>query len=343
MSENADSDVPHPRYTGALFGHDEAEQALLGSYRGGRIPHAWLIGGPSGIGKATLAYRLARFVLAHPDPVAPEVQTATSLAVAADAPAARQIAGEAHPDLLVLRRTINEKTGKLYQDIVADEVRRVVPFFGSTAGEGGWRIVIVDAVEELNPAGANALLKLLEEPPPRSLLLLISHVPGRVLPTIRSRCRVLLLRPLDEASVAKAVAAALGRAPDEPDIVEAAAAADGNVGRALALLDGPMLALRKKVMAALDQLPNTDPRTLHSLGDAIAGSEAQPLLTFVDLVNEWLSARLERGTAPIQRLGRIGRIWGEVNEAARQAELYNLDRRPLVFSVFGLLAEAARG
>jgi DNA polymerase-3 subunit delta' len=338
-----DSGAPHPRETNLLFGHETAEQTLLESYRGGRIPHAWVIGGLRGIGKATLAYRMARFVLANPDPAASAVQTVSSLAVPEDSPAARQIAGEAHPDLLVLRRTINEKTGKLYQDIIADEVRRVVPFFGSTAGEGGWRIVIVDAVEELNPSGANALLKLLEEPPARALLFLLSNVPGRVLPTIRSRCRVLMLRPLAEADVAKAAAAALGRSSDEPEIVEAAAASDGSVDRALALLDGPMLALRKKVIAALDQLPNPDPRALHALGDAISGSEARPLLTFVDLVNGWLSARLGDGGAPVARLGRLGQIWDQVNKAARDAEEYNLDRRPLIFSTFGLLAEVARG
>src|SRR5665647_1725052 len=152
-----------PRETSALFGHADAEQALLESYQSGRIPHAWLIGGPPGIGKATLAYRLARFVLAHPDPKAPEVQKATSLAVDAEHPVARRIAAQAQGDLLVLERVINEQTGKLYTVIRVDDVRRSVPFFGSTAGEGGWRIVIVDAVDDLQREGANALLKVLEE------------------------------------------------------------------------------------------------------------------------------------------------------------------------------------
>ena len=174
-----------------LFGHAEAEQALLEAYRCGRIPHAWLIGGESGIGKATLAYRMARFVLAHPDPAVPAVQKATSLAVPADHPVARRVAGQAHSDLLVLERVVNEKTGKLFTVIRVDDVRRSVPFFGSTAGEGGWRVAIVDSVDELNKESENALLKVLEEPPPRALLLLVSHAPGRVLPTIRSRCRAL--------------------------------------------------------------------------------------------------------------------------------------------------------
>ena len=127
----------NPRETSVLYGHAEAERALLAAYRGARFPHSWLIGGPVGIGKATLAYRMARFVLAHPDPRAPLVQTATSLQVDADHPVARRIAAQAQGDLLVMERTINEKTNKLYQDIRVDDVRRTVTFFGSTAGEGG--------------------------------------------------------------------------------------------------------------------------------------------------------------------------------------------------------------
>src|SRR5258708_9581238 len=164
--EEPDSmDPAPPRETSVLYGHGEAEQALLGAYRSGRFPHAWLIAGPAGIGKATLAYRMARFMLAHPDARAPLVQNAKSLHVEADHPAARRVAAQAHSDLLVLERTINEKTGKLRQDIQVDDVRRTVGFFGSTAGEGGWRVAIVDSVDELNAAGAHALLQGLGETP----------------------------------------------------------------------------------------------------------------------------------------------------------------------------------
>src|SRR5512143_2664219 len=229
----------------AFFGHGDAERTLLGAYKGGRIPHAWLIGGPPGVGKATLALRLARFVLAHPDPWAPEVQKATSLAVDADQPVARRIAAQAQGDLLVIERVINEQTGKLYTVIRVDDVRRTVAFFGSTAGEGGWRICIVDAVDDLQREGANALLKILEEPPERSLLLLISHAPGRELPTIRSRCRRLLLRPLETADVVRALAAATGRAADDAELKEATATSDGSVARALSFLDERAQVLRQ--------------------------------------------------------------------------------------------------
>ncbi len=335
-------DVLLPRETSVLYGHAEAERVLLEAYQSTRMPHAWLIGGPPGIGKATLAYRLSRFVLAHPDPKALDVQAAASLAVAVDNPVARRIAAQAQGDLLVLERVINEQTGKLYTVIRVDDVRRSVSFFGSTAGEGGWRIAIVDAVDDLQREGANALLKVLEEPPARTLLLLISHAPGRELPTIRSRCRRLLLRPLDEADVTRAVVTATGRDAAEPDIAQAAAASDGSVGRALRFLDGPALALRQRVFDLFAQLPNPDPRALHALGDALSGSEPQTLAAFIDMVNAWLSGRLDAGKHDAVHMAKAAQAWEKVNRAARDVEAYNLERKPLVFSVFGLLAEAAR-
>jgi DNA polymerase-3 subunit delta' len=325
-----------------LFGHQEAEQALLQAYQSTRMPHAWLIGGPPGIGKATLAYRLARFVLAHPDPKSTAVQEATSLGLDPDDPVARRISAQAQGDLLVLERTVNEQTGKLYTVIRVDDVRRSVGFFGSTAGEGGWRIAIVDAVEDLQREGANALLKVLEEPPARTLLLLISHAPGRELPTIRSRCRRLLLRALDDADVCRAVAAATGRDPCETEMVQAAASSEGSVGRALRLLDGPALALRQRVLDLLSQLPEPDPRALHALGDALSGNEPQTLATFLDMINGWLSAQLKTTLSAPARMAKTARTFEQVNRAARDVETYNLDRKPLVFTIFGLLAETAR-
>jgi DNA polymerase-3 subunit delta' len=330
--------IPHPRETTALLGHSEAETALLDAYRTGRIPHAWLIGGERGIGKSTLAYRMARFVLANPEPSQPAVQKAKSLAVAGDNPAARRIVGQAHSDLLVLERTLNDK-GKLRQDIAVDDVRRSVSFFGSTAGEGGWRVAIVDSVDELNRFGDNALLKIVEEPPPRSLLLLVTHSPGRVLPTVRSRCRALMLRPLATDDVMQAVAAATGQRADEPDIRAAAEAARGSVGRALLFLEGDVLELRQRVIGLLERLPQLDPRALHALGDELAGTEAETLAAFMDTVNGWLSARL---VAPTADKRRVADAWDKINRAGLDAEIYNLDRKPFVFSVFGALAEAAR-
>jgi DNA polymerase III subunit delta' len=332
-----------PRETTVLHGHAEAERALLEAYRGRRFHHAWLIAGPAGIGKATLAYRMARFVLAHPDPRTPAVQRATSLHVDTDHPVARRIAAQAHGDLLVLERTVNEKTNKLRQDIQVDDVRRTVTFFGSTAGEGGWRVAIVDAVDELNREGANALLKILEEPPRRAVLLLVSHSAARVLPTIRSRCRLLALRPLLATEVARAAATAIGEDAEVANIKAAAAVADGSVRRALALLDGEALDLRSRITALLEQLPAVDPRALHALGDRLYGSDPATLAAFVDTVNAWLSARLSSGEPDRARIARVAEVWERVNCSARDVETFNLERKPLVFNVFGWLAEASRG
>jgi DNA polymerase III subunit delta' len=344
MSAKADEapELPRPRATGVLFGHAEAEAALLNAYRGGRVPHAFLLIGGKGIGKATLAYRFARFVLAHPDASAPEVRSATSLAVDPTSPVACRISAQAQGDLLVLERTLNDK-GVLRQQIAVDDVRRTVSFFGSTAGEGGWRIAIVDAVDELNRSSANALLKVLEEPPQRAILLLVSHSAARVPPTLRSRCRRILLRPLSETDVAAAVTAALGQEPGDPEVAAAAAAADGSVARAIALLDDGALVLRQQAIAQLDRLPALDPGALHALGDALVGTDPLPLAAFVDTVNAWLARRIESDLDSIGRLDRLAEGFERINQAARDAEMYNLERKPLVFSVFGLLAEATRG
>jgi DNA polymerase III subunit delta' len=336
------AEAPHPRVSAALTGHALAEAALLAAYRSGRMPHGFLLVGAKGIGKATLAYRLARFMLAHPDPAAADVTAATSLAVDPAHPVARRIAAQTHGDLLVLERTANEK-GVLRQQIAVEDVRRTVSFFGSTAGEGGWRIAIVDAVDELNRFSANALLKVLEEPPQRSLLLLVSHSLARVPPTLRSRCRIVTLRPLAQAEVAAALAAAMQCPADDEEVRAAALAADGSVERALAFLDADALALRQQALAVLDRLPALDANALHAIGDAIAGTDPQPLAAFIDTVNAWLSRRLETNAGEVARLARLAEAWQRINQAAREAVEYNLERKPLVFSVFGLLAEATRG
>ena len=340
------ADAPHPRAVSALFGHGETEAALLDAFRSGRMPHAWLIGGPRGIGKATLSYRMARFALAHPDPAAAEVTKATSLAVDPAHVAARQMAAQAHPDLLTLEREIGD-TGKLRSVITVEQIRRTVGFFGSTAGEGGWRVVIVDALDEMNAEGENALLKLLEEPPARSLLFLIAHRPGRVRATIRSRCRRLALRPLESAEVARACAHALGRSPNDSDIRAAAAAAEGSVARAIELLDSDQLRLRQRIVDMLAQLPQIDPQALHALGDAIGGTDQKAFEGVIDALNAWMAAQLHASisapsAAERERALLLAESWERINRMAGTADAFNLDRKPLIFEVFWALAEAAR-
>jgi DNA polymerase-3 subunit delta' len=350
----ADVSPPHPRESEAWFGHEQAEQALLDAYRGGRMPHAWLIGGPPGVGKATLAYRTARFVLAHPDSSSPDVQSARSLALPPDHRIARLVAAQGHPDLLVLERRADEE-GKVPTVIPVERMRKLVTFLGSTPREAGWRVVVVDSADELNPQGANTMLKLLEEPPRRALILIISHAPGRLLATIRSRCRRLPLRPLAPDNVARAVSAALGGDADAAAVQKAAAASEGSVARAIALMGGPLLALRERVIELLDRLPATDPRALHALAESLERADRLVVETFVDAVRDWLSARLSGDVSQADtaatggrsgrghRLNRLAQAWENINRAWLDAQTYNLERKPLVFKVFGWLAEAARG
>jgi DNA polymerase III subunit delta' len=340
-----ESASPHPRETSRLFGHREAEMALLSAYRSGRIPHAWLIGGPQGIGKATLAYRMARFVLSHGQPLAPHVQRAESLAIDPNDAVARQVAAASHGGLLTLERTANDR-GVIRTVITVDETRETITFFGSTAAAEGWRVCIVDTVDELNPNAANALLKILEEPPQRSLFLLVSHAPARVLPTIQSRCRKLRLRPLASDEVIAAAAASAARDPNDPALREAAQAAEGSVARALTLLGGDALKLQQRTAALLATLPGVDPRELHTLGDSLGTSDRVALAVFIDGIDRWIAERMHADDANanqnLPRLARLAEVWEKIVRAARDTETYNLERKPLVFSVFGWLADATR-
>jgi len=323
--------VKHPRETADLFGHREAEMALLNAYRSGRIPHAWLIGGPQGIGKATLAYRMARFVLANSKPMAPSVQRAETLALDPNDPVARQVTAGAHGGLLVLERGLNDR-GVMRTVITVDETRETISFFGSTAAVDGWRVCIVDTVDEL------------EEPPQRSLFLLASHSPARALPTILSRCRKLALRPLATDDVIRAASRAAGIAPDDPALSEAADASEGSVSRTLTLLGGDALKLQQRTAALLATLPQVDPRELHALGEALGTSDRVALAAFIDGIDRWIGEKLrtDDANANLPRLARLAEVWEKIVRAARDTESYNLERKPLVFSVFGMLAEATR-
>ena len=274
---------------------------------------------------------------------AAEVQAAPSLAVDPSDPAARHVAAATHGGLLTLERSANDK-GVMRTVITVDETRETISFFGSSAAVGGWRVCIVDTVDELNPNAANALLKVLEEPPQQSLFLLVSHAPARVLPTILSRCRKLMLRPLATDDVIRAAANAADLGIDDPALSEAANAAEGSVARALTLLGGDAIQLHQRTAALLATLPRVDPRELHALGDALGGSDRVALAAFIDGVDRWVSERLRAdgadANANLARLARLAEVWEKINRAARDVEAYNLERKPLVFSVFGLLAEA---
>ena len=328
----------HPRESFALLGQDVALDRAARALRSGRPPSAWLITGAPGIGKATLAYRIARYLLAYgATDAGPE-----DLSVAQDHQAARQVAAQSHPGLLVLKRAINQRTGKLMTVLSVDEIRRLADFFGMTSGAGGWRIAIVDTADDMNDNAANALLKMLEEPPGNAMLLLLSNTPGRLLPTIRSRCQRLDLRPLDDAVLEKALAQYL----PESGAAERASLArlsGGSIGAALTLATGDGGALATEANRLIDQAREPDLLALLALGDRLFRIQ-DGLELFGDFLIESLSARIRAkahsGAAGLER-------WVLLRERIAQgfgrATRLNLEPRQTILTTARDLSRTARG
>jgi DNA polymerase-3 subunit delta' len=338
----------HPRETNALFGHEAAEREFLEAFRQGRMPQAWLIGGAEGIGKATFAWRAARFVLAHPDPRLPAVVRATNLATSGEEPAVRRVIARAHPDVACLRREWDPKSKKHYTEIRVDDVRKALAMFQHAAGEGGWRIAVIDSADDLNLAGANALLKMIEEPPPRSLFFILAHRPARVLPTIRSRCRRLTLHPLAPDAIAAAIRAQGEDWADQNDeeVLKAAERASGSVRDAMRLIGQGALSMVGRVEAELNRLPEVDLKRVRALADAAHGREGleafETLMTSVfDWIDRMVRARAAEPNAA-QRLAPLAQVWEKIAASARETRALNLDRRPLVLAIFTDLSEAVR-
>ncbi len=334
--------APEPAANPDLVGHAAAERALMDAYNSGRLPHAWLISGPRGIGKATLAYRFARFVLGQGGQGG---KSADGLHLAADHPVFRRVASGGHADLKVIEKQKNPKTGKMRTEIIIDDVRSAGSFLSLTAAEGGWRVVIVDAADEMNPNSANAILKILEEPPERALLALVSHNPGRLLPTIRSRCRRLNMQALEPAAVAalaRRYLAGLGDGEAE----RLAGLAEGSVGRALALAEAGGLGFHDDITSILEGLPRLDSEALHVLGDKLGRAGAEDAFRMTADLLQWWMARLilsgaKGGGDPLMvRLFKAGgrqrwlEAWDRTGRILARAETAHLDRKQVTLNLF---------
>ena len=334
--------VPTPRQNATLIGHAEAERTLLDAYRSGRMHHGWILAGERGIGKATLAFRFARFVFAHPDPGSADVAAAHDLAVPAEHPATRKVAAGVHPNLLHLQREWDDRNKRYKSELSVDTVRRITPFLGTTAGEAGWRIVVVDPADDMSRSAANAILKNLEEPPRRTLFLLLARSKGALLPTILSRCRGLDLKPLspeDTQAVVRAVAPEQA-APREDGL--AAALAGGSPRRLIELRINDGVALYRLMLDAIERADGQAQLRLSALAADPAVNEQ-----LLDLLDGYLVRRV-RGLAeparesapPAAPLVTWAELWEKAALSGREVEEYNLDRRQFVLDLLESAAAA---
>jgi len=364
MSEDTGA-APPPRANPDLFGHEAAEAALRRLFAAGRLPHALLLSGPRGIGKATLGFRLARYVLAGGagDASSAGLFSETNdagLAIPRDSGTFRRVASGGHADLLTVERAYDPRRRRLRGEIVVDDAREIAQFLRLTPAEGGWRVVVVDGADEMNRNAANAFLKILEEPPLRALLLLVAHSPGKLLPTIRSRCRRLALAPLAPDIVTRLLAR---YRPDLPEAETAAltALSAGSIGRALDLAAAGGVELYDAMLALLAREEGIDPARLHGFADRLARADAADAYRAVEELLARLLARLAVGAAravtepapgrdsiAIHRLGgraspaRWAELRDEIGQSFTRTDDLNLDKKQTILSAFFAIDAATR-
>jgi DNA polymerase-3 subunit delta' len=321
-----------------LFGHEKAAEFLAKTYRTGHMHHAFLLEGPQGIGKATLAFRFARHILSHPDP-----RTAPS--EICDPPAGdalvHQLASGASHNLLHLTRPVDPKTGRTKTAITVDEVRRAGHFFSQTSGTGNWRIVLIDPADDMNRSAANAILKILEEPPKKSLFLIVSHAPGKLLPTIRSRCMPLRLTPLSSEDIRLGLSHLGLDAGQDPDVLETVLKfSDGSLANAILLLRYGGLEIAEAVEQILQDGPGPSKKAIHALADTLTAKDRETAFEFfteymVDRVMS--SARRKALEGNLVASDQWARLSGQLHENLTTAQIYNLDRKQTIISLFSSL------
>lgn len=318
-----------------LIGHSDAEKAFLEAWQGGRLHHAWLLAGPQGMGKGAFAARVARFLATHGQAGAGQ---AISLDDPGDAAAGKLAEAGNHPEIIQLARQPKDKGKELARNITIDQVRGVIRRLHLSLSLGDWRVIIVDAVDDLETDGANALLKTLEEPPAQTLFLLVSHSPGRLLPTIRSRCRILRFQPV-EHDVMTTWLHELRPMIDMAELRAIVSASGGVPGKALALIDSDVAAVEAKLLAIAN---GGDPgnRLREALAREVGGTSNRARLELVIDIVPGLLARLAR-ERPVAEIAPVLAQWDRVQRTVRDAVRGSYDGSMVGFEIGNCLAELA--
>ncbi|WP_321391204.1 DNA polymerase III subunit delta' [Emcibacter sp.] len=364
-------DVPPSRQCKKVIGHRQAQDLFLEAFTAEKLHHAWLITGPRGVGKASLAFSMARFLLHNPpvsddgpglfgdvlDPVCPE-----SLTTDPESPVNHRITAGSHPDLICIERSVDEKTGKKRNEILVNDVRRLQGFYNTTSGEGGWRVAIIDSADELNRNAANALLKILEEPPSNSILFVLAHAPGRLLPTIKSRCRQLRLKPLDYPEVLQVVSRQFPSLPAEEQ-QGCALLGDGSPGYAITLAEQKGLELYGQILTLMSLLPAMNVPALHALADDLAGAKNKDRFgLFTDLLTRFFNRLVRVNASPdagvteiltgeLELMRSLGQrlpldqwveLWEKGARILARTDAVNLDRKQVVLNIFSMISQSLR-
>lgn len=364
-----------PRNTLDLTGHEGAEQLFLDAFNAEKVHHAWMVTGPKGIGKATLAYKMARFLLNNPpdDDQGPglfgdvlEKAALTSLDTDIESTANHLITAGSNPDLMVIERTEDPKTGKMRNNILVDDVRKVNKFFQSTSADGGWRVAIVDTADEMNRNAANAILKILEEPPKNSILIILAHAPGRLLPTIKSRCRMMPLSPLKSDTVKEILIKSF---PDKEDnVIDGyVALSNGSPGYAISLIEHKGLKVYREILGLLSTMPDINVPLMHDFAGAITTQKSGDTFNlFSEMLSQFISRMIrhvsylgtshthnikEALTEEFKLMEEIGTIipldqwaelWEKISEKMMITDRLNMDRKQTVIDILNMINSALR-
>ena len=337
--------IPHPAETLDVVGHEAIVSQILQQYASGRMHHALLLTGPRGIGKATLALRIAAHVFRHSNSrSAPLTLDEAKINDSING----KISARSHPNLLHMTRPWDDKTKKFKTQLTVDVIRLTVPFFGTSRGEEGWRVAIVDAADDMNASAANALLKILEEPPHNTLFFVLSHSPAKVLPTIKSRCQQISLKPLEKDQVLTVLnrfGALDGFSDNDKNLL--GRLAKGSVRTGLLLTRENGLEIYKAFINSCERLTNPDWAQIQTMAEKVtARGKEDGFRLLLEFANEFMEGHATGRLGEkndISSLARWAQVWEKTQNSTRIADGYNLDKKQVILNLFQDMGEAARG